>query len=46
MSLMIMRSGAGAPQCVDGAIQCVSTILQEEEICNGIDDNCDGVYVD
>ena len=34
---------AGQQLCVDGAYsECVGEILPEEEICSGIDDDCDG----
>jgi len=36
---------AGARECVDGELKCVSTVQAAfEEVCNnGIDDNCDGL---
>jgi Putative metal-binding motif len=39
------RPGACAPgvtQCLAGATTCVSTVMPKDELCNTIDDNCDG----
>lgn len=33
---------SGITQCVSGAIMCVQTQLASAEVCNGLDDNCDG----
>ncbi len=33
---------SGTTQCISGAITCVQTQLASAEVCNGLDDNCDG----
>jgi MYXO-CTERM domain-containing protein len=38
-----MRCSEGEWQCVGGIDTCVSTTSQMPEICNGIDDDCDGL---
>jgi hypothetical protein len=37
--------GAGVMHCQNGAVQCVATVApgSQIEICNGVDDDCDGV---
>ncbi|MBI5478362.1 MAG: hypothetical protein HY906_05865, partial [Deltaproteobacteria bacterium] len=34
---------AGHNECIEGSIQCVGFVLPETEICDGIDNDCDGV---
>jgi alpha-tubulin suppressor-like RCC1 family protein len=34
--------GAGTTLCQGGAIVCQQTVLPEAEVCNGLDDDCDG----
>ena len=34
--------GPGVLHCVNGAVQCVANQLGASEICNGLDDDCDG----
>ena len=34
--------GAGSTRCDDGAARCVSGVMAGDEICNGVDDDCDG----
>ncbi len=34
---------AGTTQCMNGAIICAGGVLPSAEVCNGIDDDCDGV---
>ncbi|MEO1270285.1 MAG: MopE-related protein, partial [Myxococcota bacterium] len=36
----------GTLVCQDGSLVCPSTIEPTEEVCNGLDDNCDGVVDD
>ena len=36
------RCGAGQLTCVSGGLQCVRQIAPIAELCNGIDDDCDG----
>jgi hypothetical protein len=46
MGCMTGRPGpcnAGADQCVDGGIVCISPYVPVAETCNGIDDNCNGM---
>ncbi|MHB8419432.1 MAG: MopE-related protein [Myxococcales bacterium] len=38
--------GTGQYQCQSGTLTCVQTVFPQPEICNGIDDNCDGVVDD
>ncbi len=33
---------AGALQCLGGAFQCVGAVGPQLEVCNSVDDNCDG----
>lgn len=33
----------GTEQCQGGALQCVQTTMASAEVCNGLDDNCNGV---
>ncbi len=33
---------SGTTQCVSGSITCVQVIFPSTEVCNGIDDNCNG----
>ncbi len=33
----------GALRCVAGSLACVGGVGPREEVCNGLDDNCDGV---
>ncbi|MCA9608106.1 MAG: SUMF1/EgtB/PvdO family nonheme iron enzyme, partial [Myxococcales bacterium] len=33
---------AGVEACIGGAIQCMGSVGPSTEICNGLDDNCDG----
>jgi hypothetical protein len=33
---------AGTLRCVEGAMTCVGAILPRDEVCNGLDDDCDG----
>ncbi len=33
---------AGTDTCVSGAFQCVQNEMARAEVCNGVDDNCDG----
>jgi hypothetical protein len=35
--------GAGATQCVNGMVECVGGMTGQPEICNNIDDNCNGM---
>ncbi|MEZ4314093.1 MAG: MopE-related protein [Polyangiaceae bacterium] len=35
--------GAGILHCMNGTVECVSVGQANPEICNGLDDNCDGV---
>lgn len=38
---------AGHPNCVDGEfVSCVDEVLPGEEMCNGLDDDCNGVVDD
>jgi hypothetical protein len=32
----------GTTQCIGGAVLCVQDVAEAEEICNGMDDDCDG----
>ncbi len=34
---------AGTTQCNDGVFECVSNILAEAEVCDGLDNDCDGL---
>jgi hypothetical protein len=34
--------GVGTTVCVNGMLQCNSTVLPNDDTCNGIDDDCDG----
>lgn len=34
---------AGTMQCRDGELTCVASMQPREEVCNGLDDDCDGV---
>jgi RHS repeat-associated protein len=34
--------GVGAPQCIGGAPVCVGAVQPQDEICDGIDNNCNG----
>jgi hypothetical protein len=34
---------AGTNQCTDGKLACVQNVQPTAEVCNGFDDNCDGV---
>ncbi len=34
--------GDGVMQCRDGVLTCISTQEPREEVCNALDDNCDG----
>jgi len=36
----------GEKRCVDGALTCVLTREPPQEVCNGLDDDCDGVADD
>ncbi|MGD0596520.1 MAG: MopE-related protein [Sedimentisphaerales bacterium] len=33
---------AGTTHCVGGALQCVQNVQPSSEVCNGLDDDCDG----
>lgn len=33
----------GSKQCINGNVRCVGEVLPEEEVCDSIDNNCDGV---
>jgi len=33
----------GTERCVDGEVRCVGAIEPQDEICNGVDDDCDDV---
>lgn len=33
---------AGTERCVDGSIKCMSNVGADNEVCNGLDDDCDG----
>ena len=33
---------AGVRQCVEGELLCTQTVFPEEEICDGLDNDCDG----
>jgi len=33
---------AGLTACVDATLQCAESEVPEEEVCNGLDDDCDG----
>lgn len=33
----------GTNACIGGAIQCVGAVDPGDEVCNGLDDNCDGM---
>jgi len=37
---------AGTTQCVSGAIICVANTSPSAEVCNGLDDDCDGIVDD
>ena len=37
---------AGIRSCVDGALQCDATTALSAEVCNGLDDDCDGTVDD
>jgi hypothetical protein len=37
---------AGARSCVSGRLDCVPTVTPKAEICNGVDDDCDGAIDD
>ncbi len=32
----------GVTQCRSGALTCVPTVMPKDELCNGLDDNCNG----
>ncbi|MBL8952248.1 MAG: putative metal-binding motif-containing protein, partial [Myxococcaceae bacterium] len=34
--------GPGTRTCVSGSLQCVGTVSASAELCNGLDDDCDG----
>ena len=34
--------GVGVPSCIDGAIICEPLTVAQDELCNGLDDDCDG----
>ena len=36
---------AGTQTCQSGALQCVQNVQPSAEICNGLDDDCDGTCV-
>ena len=36
------RCGIGLTQCVGGGVSCIPAGMATDEICNNIDDNCDG----
>ncbi len=38
--------GAGIMKCSNGALQCVAHVASSQEVCNGLDDDCDGVTDD
>jgi hypothetical protein len=38
--------GAGTKRCVDGAVTCAANEAARDEVCNGVDDDCDGVIDD
>ena len=38
--------GVGTKQCIDGEQRCVIEGTAPQEVCNGIDDDCDGVIDD
>ncbi|MBI2398865.1 MAG: putative metal-binding motif-containing protein [Xanthomonadales bacterium] len=40
------RCATGLTNCTGGAVQCVGTFGPIAELCNGIDDNCDGAVDD
>ena len=35
---------AGTEMCQDGSIVCAQNVQPSAETCNGLDDDCDGVY--
>ena len=37
---------AGALACINGAIECSEAILPQTELCNGLDDDCNGFIPD
>jgi hypothetical protein len=37
---------SGLTQCSNGAIICVQNVMATSEVCNGLDDNCNGVVDD
>ncbi|MBK9760552.1 MAG: putative metal-binding motif-containing protein [Flavobacteriales bacterium] len=37
---------AGTTQCVSGVIMCVANTSPSAEVCNGLDDDCDGIVDD
>ncbi len=36
----------GVKHCISGRLTCVSTVAPSTEVCNGLDDDCDGVIDD
>ena len=36
--------GIGIPACIGGTIICEPQTVAQEELCNGLDDDCDGVF--
>ena len=34
--------GVGVTVCVDGVLECSSTIAEDDDTCNNLDDDCDG----
>ena len=36
---------AGAVTCQGGSLVCMPLLMAMPETCNGVDDNCNGVYV-
>ncbi len=38
--------GAGQFQCIGGALTCVQTVMPQPEVCNGVDDDCNGLIDD